>query len=55
MQLVLPETPPDDIEFDLDVRLQPVARHVAAEKPAPSEGCGTGPSGCAQCVGPPAY
>jgi hypothetical protein len=32
----LPETPPADTEFDLDVRLQAVARHVsadAAEKP----------------------
>jgi hypothetical protein len=38
MEPVLIETPPDDNEFDLDVRLQPAARPVLTEKPAPSEG-----------------
>jgi hypothetical protein len=38
----LPETPPADTEFDLDVRLQAVARHVsadAAEKPPNTRSC----------------
>jgi hypothetical protein len=47
---VLPETPPIESEFDLDVRLEGVAKHVSAEKPpAPSEGCGTGMTGCSGC------
>jgi hypothetical protein len=31
----LPETPPADTEFDLDVRLEAVARGDRAEKPGP--------------------
>ena len=43
----LPETPPADREFDLDVRLEAVARHTdeRAEKP--------GPEGTVTCSCPP--
>jgi hypothetical protein len=51
---VLPERPLIESEFDLDVRLERVAQHVSAEKPpAPSEGCGTGATGCGGCARPP--
>jgi hypothetical protein len=41
MEPVLPDAPVEESEFDLDVRLQPVARHVGAgparEGAAPSQ------------------
>jgi hypothetical protein len=48
-----PETRPDDSEFDLDVRLQAVARHVSDEPAArpqtdSCEKCGTQYS-CVSC------
>ena len=41
----LPDTPPADAEFDLDVRLQAVPRHVS-DAPAlpPSQQCPDGPT-----------
>jgi hypothetical protein len=35
MEPVLPDAPVEESEFDLDVRLQAVARHISAEKPRP--------------------
>jgi hypothetical protein len=43
----LPETLPDDTEFDLDVRLAPVTRHLSDE-PAEKAG-GTATCSCQSC------
>ena len=53
MAPILPETRPDEIEFDLEVRLQPVLRQApadAAQKPSDQCPAGT-PSmcGCTEC------
>ena len=46
----LPETPCEEMEFDLDVRLQAVARHISAD-PAlkPSEGACPDATAFTQC------
>jgi hypothetical protein len=46
----LPQTPDDDTEFDLDVRLQAVARDVSEgpPKPTPMDGC-QGPTPVTAC------
>jgi hypothetical protein len=48
---VLPETPSDDIEFDLDLRIEGVARHLSTD-PAVAmmpTGRSYNAPGCASC------
>jgi hypothetical protein len=49
---VLPETPPDDSEFDLDLRVGRVARHLQTEAElAMATGVSYNAPGCASCNG----
>jgi hypothetical protein len=52
MEPVLPDTPVDESEFDLDVRLQPIARD-ASDELKPSEDCPQDTAGfvCTEALG----
>jgi hypothetical protein len=49
MEPVLPDAPVEDSEFDLDVRLEAVARH-AADSVLATKDCPNGPSNYDSCA-----
>jgi hypothetical protein len=50
MVTATPVTHADDREFDLDVRLQAVARHISADSPPSEQGCPDYPATEVSCV-----